>query len=64
MTRKDFEIIAEMVADLINNDKLDPENDKTREIIDSWLKRSNPGYKPERFWKYVGRELGIEIELD
>lgn len=52
MTRKDFELLAEMFAELEANDhtRLDW---KGQEVIDSYLRKSNPNYNRSRFWMRV-----------
>lgn len=45
MTRKDFEIVAEIIA-------------KTRQNAEDWeidaiLRQTNPNYNPARFWRAV-----------
>lgn len=49
MTRKDFEILAEMFAELEANDhtRLDW---KGQEVIDSYLRKANPNYDKSKFW--------------
>lgn len=50
MTRKDFELLAEMFAELEANDhtRLDW---KGQEVIDSYLRKANPNYDKSKFWK-------------
>lgn len=52
MTRKDFEILAEMFAELEANDYTRLYW-KSQEVIDSYLKKSNPNYDRSKFWKRV-----------
>ena len=49
MTKKDFELLAEMFAELEANDhtRLDW---KGQEVIDSYLRKSNPNYDRNKFW--------------
>lgn len=42
-----------MIAELACHDKINIADEKVRDIIDSWLKTANPGYKTGRFWGRV-----------
>ena len=52
MTKKDFEILAEMFAELEANDYTRLYW-KSQEVIDSFLKKANPNYDKSKFWKRV-----------
>lgn len=54
MMRKDFEIIAKILAVQINGG--------SREDIDIILKKENPNYDSERFWKAVETNEVILID--
>ena len=52
MTKKDFEILAEMFAELEANDYTRLYW-KSQEVIDSYLEKANPNYDKSKFWMRV-----------
>lgn len=52
MTKKDFEILAEMFAELEANDYTRLYW-KSQEVIDSFLEKANPNYNKSKFWMRV-----------
>ena len=54
MTKKDFEILAEMFAELEANDYTRLYW-KSQEVIDSYLKKANPNYDKSKFWMRVDK---------
>lgn len=52
MTKKDFEILAQMFAELEANDYTRLYW-KSQEVIDSYLKKANPNYDRSEFWERV-----------
>ena len=53
MTRKDFIVIADMIAELSCHGKLDATDEKVQDIVDSWLRTTNLNYQSSRFWSRV-----------
>lgn len=53
MTRKDFIVIADMIADLSSHGKLDVSDEKVQIVVDSWLRTTNNNYQSSRFWSRV-----------
>ena len=56
MTKKDFEILAEMFAELEANDYTRLYW-KSQEVIDSYLKKANPNYDKSKFWMRVDEHM-------
>ena len=56
MTKKDFEILAEMFAELEANDYVRLYW-KSQEVIDSYLKKANPNYDRSKFWMRVDERM-------
>lgn len=54
MTKKDFEILAQMFAELEANDYTRLYW-KSQEVIDSYLKKVNPNYDKSKFWMRVDK---------
>lgn len=54
MTKKDFEILAEMFAELEANDYTRLYW-KSQEVIDSYLEKANPNYDKSKFWMRVDK---------
>lgn len=60
MTRKDFQVIAEIIGGLIYSQEcLGVDIWKCKGMVDSYLRQTNPNYNPDRFWKAVNKEILI-----
>lgn len=54
MTRKDFQVIAEMLGQIaFSVDCLGASVEDNKGAIDYHLKQTNPNYNSEKFWKAV-----------
>ena len=53
MTRKDFIVIADMIAELSCHGKIDTSDEKVQDIVDSWLRTTNWNYQSGKFWGRV-----------
>lgn len=59
MTRKDFEIVAQIVAAYcyIAENHLEYPSDFVDTRVNRLLKQSNPNYNAERFWNAVNKHV-------
>lgn len=62
MTRKDFQVVAEIIAKLKLNEKMGGKIDGVRYQIDNILQQQNPNYSSEKFWYAVEESLSEDIQ--
>lgn len=53
MTRKDFQVIAEILAYTKLCQDFGVDVAKAKEGVDYYLRKTNPNYNPNRFWQAV-----------
>ena len=58
MTKKDFEVVAEILGGIIyTNEYLGKDVWACKDMVDTYLRGSNPNYNPDRFWQAVNTEI-------
>lgn len=61
MTRKDFCVLASILAKIKLNESLGQGVDSSRCSIDNLLSQANPNYNAQKFWDQVEFELSDYI---
>lgn len=59
MTRKDYQVIAEMLANIIFSQEYLGLEDiwENKKMVDVYLKKTNPNYSSEKFWEAVNKNI-------
>lgn len=57
MTRKDFNRIAEIIANIILSEEIGKTARDSKKMILNELAETNPRFNPERFWEYVEKKV-------
>lgn len=63
MTRKDFEVVAEIVARIWLAEEIGRGVEVCQKSIHDILEKTNPNYNPERFWGAVEKIHAEDIKI-
>lgn len=64
MTRKDFQVIAEILGYIkFAQEDFGKGIDSIQGGVDEYLRKTNPNYKPSRFWQAVDKAYNENVDL-
>lgn len=62
MTRKDYTVVAEIIAKLVLNEKMGGKIESAKHQIDNILQQTNPNYSSEKFWYAVEESVAEDMQ--
>lgn len=62
MTRKDFQVVAEVIAKLQLGEKMGWKIADSRFRVDNILQQTNPNYNAEKFWQAVQDSVDEDMQ--